>query len=177
MFMLHVHTTCTYYVSIVHIRAACPRCMSPVKVQAACHCCFFMCISLVHVRATYKLVRTCSYPCCMSCLVLAAPSGSPVLAAPSGCPVLTARSWQSFPGSPVLAVLFCQSSPLPVFLCLSCLLYCTAVSCSACPVLPVPFCLSCSSCPVLPVLLCLPCSQRWASALSSRFRAREHEAK
>jgi hypothetical protein len=75
-----------------------------------------------------------------------------------GGPVL-----QSFPGSPVLPVLFCQSysacSVLPVLDCLSCSAVQFCLSCSACLVQPVSFCLLSSDrprfCSVLPVLFCL----------------------
>ncbi len=98
----------------------------------------------------------------------------------AGSPDIPARaelSWQSCPGSSVLAVLSWQFCPgslfLPVLLCMSR---------SACPVclsppvqfglscLPVPFCLSRSPFHVLPVLFCLPISACPVGLCCSAYR-------
>jgi hypothetical protein len=57
-----------------------------------------------------------------------------------GCPDLAVLFQPSCPDGPALAVLSFPSSSAKL---------------SACPVLPVPFCLSRSACPVLPVWFCL----------------------
>jgi hypothetical protein len=131
-----------------------------VRTACSCQCC----MSLLHLHAVC--------PGCIPMSMLHVLSYQSFLAAPravlpwQSC-IGTARSLQSFPGIPVLAVLFCQSSSacpfLPVLFCLAfsaCpflpVLFC--LSCSACPVLSILFCLSCSACPVLPILFYLSCT-------------------
>ncbi len=181
-FMLHIHTACSYCVSMLNVHtvytccmsllhglAACPRCMSKLHVNAASPCC----LSLVHVRATctcfmsmlyFRIACTWQcYPCSISmlyvrasCLVHAACHvisyqsfpGSPVLSALTWQPRRAVLSWLSFPGILVQAISFC----------LSCSAFLVLPVLSACPVLPVLFCLSCSASPVLPVMFCPFCS-------------------
>jgi hypothetical protein len=145
----HVHTV--QYVHIVY-----PSCMSLLPVQGACQYCLSKlhiialspCCMLQHVLHIFHIHAACprrmlmsmlhvlaAFPCCISVLHAHVHAACHVLSFQSfpGSPVLAAPSWRSWPGSLILPVLFCLSS-------------------SACPVLPVLFCLCCSAYPVLPVL-------------------------